>query len=245
MPTRQAIVFFIACLITASISTAFSESPGHSALCLLFFLSGMLSYWFTINLSEGERDGVLKVVCGLALLQTAVLALQIFNVISMLPGPLIAEKDNLTGTIGNPEFISTVLAVAFFIALHLNKKGTLGVNRMAFLTGLCALLAGIVAAGSKGTLIFLAMYGIWRWKPGIKYLGPGVLIFIIFAFLYSPASITGRVFLWLTGAQMFIAHPLAGVGLGQFENNYLQTVHVIFSTWPGAAAYFGSYTSAV
>lgn len=245
IPSNRAILFFAAYIITASVSIALSPSPWHSFLCLLLLFSGFLSYWFMLNLSEGERERTLKVVCGLALLQIGVLTLQTFNVIALLPGPLIIEQGRLTGTIGNPEFLSTVLAVAFLISLHLNKTGKLPLNRTMFLAGLCALLAGIVAAGSKGTLIFLALYGLWRWKPGFKSFGLTSLTLGIFASLYSPASIAGRVFLWLVGAQMFIAHPLAGVGLGQFENNYLQTVYGIFSSWPGMAGYFGSYTSAV
>ena len=245
VPTVRVIAFLAVAIAGTFLSAVLSPAPRHALLQSMFIASGFISYWLMLNLEENENIKVLKVVVGAALFQVAVIALQCFNNVSFLSGPLLMEGWRLTGTVGNPEFLSTLFAAAFFFALHLREKAEIKVSSFVFyiLTGL--LILGTIATGCKGTLFFMLMYGLWRWKPNFKVLGLSAFLLVLFAGLYSPGSIIGRIFLWIVGVRMFVSHPLFGVGLNQFENNYLETVYGLFRSWPGLSAYFGGYTSVV
>lgn len=243
LPTRRTVLFLAGYLLMLACMAGFSGEPRHAYIQLLYAICGCAMYLVTINTSDCQKIAALKIVCGIALIQCCLAALQSVNAVSFLPGVLIPVEGRLTGTVGNPEFLATLLGVSTLIVFHLREKSKSEKVQKWLAAGAAALFSGILAIGSKGTLLYLVLYGVWRFKRNFKLIAAGAMIFVLLMFLLSPASVLGRVFLWLTSIRMFIMNPVAGVGLGQFENNYLQTVHGFFSSMPAIAGYFGSYTS--
>lgn len=243
LPARRTILFLSGYLLMLGSMAWFSGEPRHAYIQLLYALCGCALYLVTINASDRQKDTALRIVCGIALLQCCLAALQAVNAISFLPGSLIPIEGRLTGTVGNPEFLATLLGVSTFIVLHFREKSQSEKARRWLAAGAAVLFFGILTIGSKGTILYLVLYGIWRFKRSLKLIAAGGMTFVLLMLLFSPASVLGRVFLWLTGLRMFIMNPVAGVGLGQFENSYLQSVHGFFSSLPAIAGYFGGYTS--
>ncbi len=243
LPARHTFLFLAGYLLMLGSMAWFSGEPRHAYIQLLYALCGCTIYLVTINASDCQKHTALKIICGIALIQCCLAALQAVNAVSFLPGVLIPVEGRLTGTVGNPEFLATLLGVSTLIVLYFRDKSESKIIQRWLAAGAAALFFGILAIGSKGTILYLVLYGIWRFKRNFKLIAVGAMTFVLLMLLFSPASVLGRVFLWLTSLRMFIMNPIAGVGLGQFENKYLQTVHGFFSSMPAIAGYFGSYTS--
>jgi O-antigen ligase len=156
------------------------------------------------------------------------------------PGPESAVYGRATGTIGDPNELAAALvvglAVATAFAVNRHVQGAL----RALSAGSAVLcLAGILLSLSRGGLIgvgagllfAVVVGGRWRWRvlavcAAVAFLGVGY-----FAFLASlPAKErvlnvggagggTGRLDLWTVGLRMVSAHPVRGVGTGQFANS--------------------------
>lgn len=243
LPARRTILFLAAYLVFLGSMAWFSGEPRHAYIQVLYALCGCALYLVTINASDSQKTTALKFACGIALIQCCLAALQAANAVSFLPGVLLPVEGRLTGTVGNPEFLATLLGVSILIVLYFREKCESEVIQRWLAAGAAVLLFGILAIGSKGTILYLALYGVWRFKRNLKLIAAGAITFVLLMLVFSPASVLGRLFLWLTSLRMFIMNPVAGVGLGQFENNYLQTVHGFFSSLPAIAGYLGSYTS--
>jgi len=243
LPARRTILFLAGYLLMLGSMAWFSGEPRHAYLQLLYAICGCAIYLVTINASDCQKNTALKIVSGIALIQCCLAALQAVNAVSFLPGVLIPVEGRLTGTVGNPEFLATLLGVSTLIVLYFREKAESEKVQRWLAAGAAALFLGILAIGSKGTILYMVLYGVWRFKRNFKLIAVGAMTFVLLMLLFSPASVLGRVFLWLTSLRMFIMNPVTGVGLGQFENNYLQTVHGFFSSMPAVAGYFGSYTS--
>ena len=243
LPARRTLLFLAGYLLLLGIMASFSGEPRHAYLQLLYAICGCAIYLATVNASDCQKTTALKLACGVALIQCSLAALQAVNAVPFLPSVLIPVEGRLTGTVGNPEFLATLLGVSTLIVLYFREKSESEKVQRWLVAVAAALFLGIIAIGSKGTILYLALYGIWRFKRSVKLIVAGAMAFVLLMLLFSPASVLGRAFLWLTSLRMFMTNPVAGVGLGQFENNYLQTVHGIFSSLPAIAGYFGSYTS--
>lgn len=243
IPSSRVLIFISASLALFTGMVILSDFPRHAFLQLLYILSGILIYFAALNADERGGEAALWSICGIALLQIGVILFQAAAPYPFLPATLIPVEGRLTGTIGNPEFLATVLGTAFFLLLHLREKHKSPWHRRLLAAGAAMTLAGIILLVSKGTLLFLALYWLWRRSKKIALVAGGAAAFIAVVYLLSPASILGRIFLWYTSLHIFAHNPIAGVGLGQFENSYLQAVHSIFSASPGVATIFGGYTS--
>jgi len=243
LPARRTLLFLAGYLLLLVIMAGFSGEPRHAYLQLLYAICGCAIYLVTVNASDCQKTTALKLACGVALIQCSLAALQAVNAVPFLPSVLIPVEGRLTGTVGNPEFLATLLGVSTLIVLYFREKSESEKVQRWLVAAAAALFLGIIAIGSKGTILYLALYGIWRFKRSVKLIVAGAMAFVLLMLLFSPASVLGRAFLWLTSLRMFMINPVAGVGLGQFENNYLATVHGLFSSIPAIAGYFGSYTS--
>jgi O-antigen ligase len=148
-----------------------------------------------------------------------------------------------TGTIGDPNEFAAVLVVGICLAATFVLTPRSGAVRIGALgaVGVCAL--GIFLSLSRGGLIALAcailaavvMGG--RWRPivaiaAIAVAVSTVLYFAMFASLPARERITtvqqgggsGRTSLWTVGWRMVEAHPVRGVGTGNFP---VSSVHYL------------------
>jgi len=170
--------------------------------------------------------------------------------VSAIASPPAAESavaGRATGTVGDPNELAAALVVGLALAT------AFAINRgvSAPLRGLSAIsavlcLAGILISLSRGGLLGVAgalvvavfMGGRWRGRVLAVCASIAGLAVAYFAFVASlPAKErvlnvgggTGRLDLWTVGLRMIEAHPVRGVGSGQFA---ISSVHYLLR--PGA-----------
>ena len=161
----------------------------------------------------------------------------------------IQGSDRLAGTLGDANALAAVLVAGVVIAFALayEIKGKPIVRILLVLAGalclLCNLLTlsrgGLVALGVA--LIAAVIFG-GRWRAFAAVMGVLIALAVVgfFAFVATPeqtARVTnieqgggsGRTDLWTVGWRMVEAHPIRGVGAGNFQS---ESIHYLIA--PGA-----------
>lgn len=154
------------------------------------------------------------------------------------PGPESAVYGRATGTIGDPNELAAALVVglaiatAFAVNRHVKTalRGMSAASAVLCLAGILLSLSrgGLIGVGA-GLLIAVVVGGRWRWRVlavcgAVAFLGIGYFAFV--ASLPAKERVlnvsgggTGRLDLWTVGLRMVSAHPVQGVGTGQFANS--------------------------
>jgi hypothetical protein len=203
------------------------------------------------QLSGRERRVLLAWVVAAASLQLAIALLQGAGAGALLPAALQPRVgDGAFGSVGNPEFLSTLLGVAAVLAVDLLPPAPPAVQRWRVGAIVGALLLGLLAARNKGGLALVGAWLLWRalapWpraRPWI--LGAALAAALALVALFAPGSVRGRALLWLASGQVIADHPWLGVGAGRFQDAYLPAVQALFSHHPRLAAALGSHTAQV
>jgi putative inorganic carbon (HCO3(-)) transporter len=164
------------------------------------------------------------------------------------PDPSLGESDRLAGTIGDSNALAAVLVAGVVLSLalayELRRKPLIRIALVAIAV-LCLLCNFLTL--SRGGLIALAVAMVaaivvgGRWRAAAALLSVGVAISVVgfFAFLATPeqtARVTsfsgggsGRTDLWTVAGRMVAAHPVKGVGAGNFQ---AESIHYLIE--PGA-----------
>lgn len=243
LPSTKTLLFMACFILTGALQGWTSTAPLTSVMQLAFFLGACLLYLAFLQFDHSDLEKLLQVLFVASLLQLALIVPQQLSWHGVLPAALIGTQDRLFGTIGNQEFLSTLLGVGFFIGLHFRDRSSDKQSRVLLLIACSALLLGLVLAKNKGALLFVALYFLWRRYPSYKLLvGLGAMALVLSIFVF-PESIKGRVLLWMVAALMYAQHWVTGVGFLQFENHYLDIVRDLFDAHPALAEMFGSHTA--
>lgn len=156
------------------------------------------------------------------------------------------------GIFNDPNDLGLLFIMALPMAMLLAARGgLLGMRRLFWWTGAGLLMYGIYLTSSRGALLALiAVLGIWVWRRrglvAAAILGVGALGGIMMLpsrmgeIDAGEASAAGRVDAWYSGLEMFIAHPLLGIGPGNFaDNNFNLTAHNSLVLVLAETGYFG------
>lgn len=214
------------------LSITWAEHPGHAfEIALRYILNAFL---FLIVFTAVRTPQHVK-----WLLFAFVTASTLSGAYGLIATPPPGEEDRLAGTVGEPNQLATVLVAGLVIllALAVVEKGK-PLVRITLLAaaGLC-LIANFLTLSRAG-LIALAMamvaavFVAGRWRPQ-AFAAAGVVLatlFVFFAFLATPAqrervtsvgtgSTSGRSDIWTVAGRMVQAHPINGVGVGQFQTS--------------------------
>jgi O-antigen ligase len=148
--------------------------------------------------------------------------------------PNASVPGRLTGTIGDPNEQAAVLVAAIPMALAL-ARSLRGRRELQLLCWMAILIcvAGIVETLSRGGLVSFGVMmlaaviwgGRWRRIAVVLVLVAAVGTVGYFAFAASSSAVSrvsssnsdGRSDIWAVGLRMFRAHPLLGVGSGNFQ----------------------------
>jgi O-antigen ligase len=214
---------------------ATDTSAGLTALSR--FLPNMLLLPIAYTAVREGRD--VKLVLG-AVLAGAVVAAA-FGVLKP-PDASIATEGRATGTIGDPNELAAALLVGLALATGFLLGRALSPGKRLFaLVAIPMCAGGIFLSLSRGGLIALAatlvagpiFAGRWRLAMTavlLTVVASGVLYFTEFASLPARERVTtsnggsGRSDLWTVGLRMVQAHPIRGVGVGNFpavSRNYV------------------------
>jgi O-antigen ligase len=226
----------IAFLVWGAITLIWATQTGPGITALSRYLPNLLLLPIAYTAIRGRRDAMLVLA---AIVIGAVLAAG-FGILQP-PEASIASEGRATSTIGDPN----ELAAALLVGLALATGFALGRGRSPLLTlgallaiPLCA--AGIFLSLSRGGLIALAAVLVagtvlaGRWRLAVTAIlvvvaASGVVYFTQIASLPARERVTtsnggsGRSDLWTVGLRMVDAHPIGGVGVGNFpvvSHNY-------------------------
>jgi O-antigen ligase len=153
--------------------------------------------------------------------------------------PPTTDQDRLAGTIGEPNQLAAVLVAGVVIALALAvvEKGR-PLLRLLLVTaaGLC-LLTTFLTLSRAGLIalvvaMIVAVIVAGRWRAQVFAVAALVIttLLVFFAFIATQhqrdrvssvgtGSTTGRSDIWTIGWRMVQAHPVDGVGVGQFQTS--------------------------
>jgi putative inorganic carbon (hco3(-)) transporter len=236
-----ALVLFLA---WGALSMLWATQPSVTLSNLGRYAPDILLLPIAYTATRTRRDLIL--VLGAIVLGAIVAAL--FAVASPPPSAEIAEESvRSTGTVGDPNELAAVLLVGLSLSAGFAlSKGRAPLMRLlaTFAIPLCA--GGIFLSLSRGGLIALGsvlvagafLAGRWRLAITAMLVAVaigGVLYFTEIASLPARERVTtahggsGRSDLWTIGLRMFKAHPVTGVGLGNF-----QSVSANYTLQPGA-----------
>jgi O-antigen ligase len=217
-----------------TISIAWSESSSGALTSVTRYALNAVLVPIAYTAIRDRRDAV-------RILATLVGGATVAAVSAVLaaPGPESAVYGRATGTIGDPNELAAALvvglALATAFAVNRHIRGSLravsaGSATLCLLGILLSLSRGGLLGVGAGLLIAVLVGGRWRRRVlavcgAVAVLGVGY-----FAFLASlPARErvlnvsggggTGRLDLWTVGLRMIGAHPVRGVGSGQFANS--------------------------
>lgn len=247
----------IAFLTWGAITLLWSTQTGPGLTALSRYLPNILLLPIAYTAMRGRRDVMLVLA---AIVIGAVLAAG-FGILQP-PEASIALEGRATGTIGDPNELAAALLVGLALAagFALGRERSPALRLGALLAiPLCA--AGIFLSLSRGGLIALAALLVagtvfaGRWRLAVTAIlvavvAGGVVYFTQIASLPARERVTssnggsGRSDLWTVGLRMVDAHPLGGVGVGNFpvvSRNYalqpgaLRRSDLIFSAEPKIA----------
>jgi O-antigen ligase len=223
----------------AAVSVAWSESHALALTGALRYALNALLLPIAYSAVRDRRDAeriLAAIVIGAAVAAASAIALP--------PPSESAAFGRAIGTVGDPNELASVLVVGLAIAAAFaaNRHISAPLRVLSGISaGLC--LAGILISLSRGGLIgaacalILAVIVSGRWRGRVLALCAALAVLGVgyFTFVASvPAqqrveNVTreggsGRLTVWTVGARMVEAHPIRGVGAGQFE---LTSVHYL------------------
>lgn len=144
------------------------------------------------------------------------------------------------GIFNDPNDLGMLFIVCLPMAMYLRgRQGASKPGKLLWLAIAGMLVYGIYLTDSRGTLLALiVLLGVHIWhRRGVVaagVLGAGSLVLMMLLpsrlqeMQVSEASAMGRVDAWYHGLQMFLAHPVLGIGPGAYSDNFALTAHNSF-----------------
>jgi hypothetical protein len=241
----------------AALTLVWAPSTGSGLTALLQYVLILLLLPIGYKAVRRRRDLAVVLV---AIVLGAIVAAGVSIV--QPPDPSVVESTRATGTIGDPNELAAAVLAGLAIAIgFLLARGFPTLLRLAGLVAvpLCAL--GMFLSVSRGGLVALSvMFAVGtitagRWRLAmtailIAFVAGGVLYFTELAPLPAREHVvtnnggTGRSELWTVGLRIVRAHPVGGVGVGNFtqaspryvlEPGLLEHTHLIFAAQPKVA----------
>jgi hypothetical protein len=205
--------------------------------------------WTVRSLSARAVLWLVGSIHAYALVQAGVAGAELLAARGVIPalGPLGTSNGWAVGSVGNPEFLATVLAVGAFCGLHLRTLAAVRL-RVPLAAGSAILIAAIAATGSKGTLALVVLLAVATVPRGRRLVaGTWPLVAIVMAALVwrRPAGSLGRLEVWLASGAQILATPLHGVGLGRFDDAWMASTYRLMTASSWFRTTFAPYTGDV
>jgi O-antigen ligase len=250
-------IFFIAMFIPLLLSGSpfelqFYGSYGRNTGFLTYFLLILIFISALVYSNENLMHRIAKGIIYTGAFETAYTFLQYYKI-----DPIKWNNVDgwLFGTFINPNFLSAFLGIScvviFASIIDLRTKSSIKIwLALQLLATLFIIIKSQSVQGLAITLVgATVLIFLWlqkKFKSRIIYFGYFGIIFIgslvsIFGFLQKgplkqmlyQESISFRGDFWQAGWQMFMHHPLTGVGLDSYGNWYLQYRSLVAATRPG------------
>ncbi len=224
----------------AALSVVWAEQSGAAVTSVYRYALNFILFLIIPAAVRNARH--VKLVAGMFILGGVLNA-----VYGLLHPASASDADRLAGTVGEPNQLAAVLVAALALAVGMfviSRRASL-VRLVAGIAGALCLLgmfltlsrAGLVAFG---VVLIAAVLAAGRWRGRAAAL---VIVFALGTVIYFSAFAstaarqrvttinggTGREDIWTVGWRMVQAHPITGIGVGNFQNT---SIHYLLQ--PGA-----------
>ena len=236
-------VLFPAFIVAGMLSMAANGWVGGARVRFLEFLPSLIAMVLVAQASHSPKNltRIMWVMCLSALVLTDHGIQQVHLGEAWTGMPTVQDgRIQYVGIFSDPNDMAMVLVMAMPMALLLSGRGGwLGLRRLFWWALGLALLYGVFLTDSRGAfLAVMAMAGVWVWlKRGLLVAGvlgtAGMAVLMMLPTRMQEldageSSAYGRIETWYDGIQMFIEHPLFGVGVGNFTEHTWLTAHNSF-----------------
>jgi O-antigen ligase len=239
----------------SALSLLWATSVGTGVTSLSRYAPNILLLPIAYTAIRNRRD--LMLVVGAIVFGAIVAAM--FGILSPPPPDVIEESSRATGTVGDPNELAAFLLVGLALAAGVGRgQGRSPLVKIVATVTVPLCAAGIFLSLSRGGLVAFGVMlivgtffaGRWRLVLAVMLVvivASGVLYFTELASLPAREHVTqagggtGRSDIWKLGLRMVHAHPITGVGVGNFpvvSPNYalqpgaLLRADLIFSSAP-------------
>ena len=166
---------------------------------------------------------------------------------------MIEGRITYLGFLNDPNDLAMSMLITLPMCLHLAQRSKAFLLRLGFRAAAVFILYGVYLTNSRGAIlgagsmlmVFSARrYGLWRSLIVVPLLAAPLVLLApsrIGEISADEDSAAGRVEAWYEGFQMLRAHPLFGVGKGQFTDHHNLTAHnsyMLIMAELGLAGYF-------
>ncbi len=239
-PTYLLFVVFIAIGMFSMVTSGWT---GGAVVRFFEFLPMLIAFGLVAQASHSPRNCVriMWVIC----LAAIVLTVHGIEQVELGEGwtgmPTVQDgRIQYVGIFSDPNDLAMLFVMAIPMALLLSSRGGFaGLRRLFWMLVALTLVYGVYLTDSRGAfLAVMAMAGVWVWQKrgmivaGILGVGGlGVLMMLptrLQELDASESSAYGRIETWYDGLQMFMAHPLFGVGVNNFTEHTYLTAHNSF-----------------
>ncbi|MFT3756169.1 MAG: O-antigen ligase family protein [Pseudoxanthomonas sp.] len=222
------------------LSLAVTGWMGGAQMAFVDFLPCVISFFLLAN--AVNRPSYTRVIMAAIVLCAFVLAMHGVQQASSgvgWTGQTMVEDGRIqyVGIFSDPNDLGMLFVISLPMAIYLGSRGGfLGLRRLFWFCGCLLLAYGIYLTNSRGSfLAVVAMTAVYIWiQRGVIWaamLGAGAMVVLrmmpsrLDELNVQESSASGRIDAWYEGMQMFIAHPVLGVGAGQFTEYHYLTAH--------------------
>jgi O-Antigen ligase. len=227
-------------LVALFLSLAVTGWIGGARIAAVDFLPCVISFFLLAN--AVNRPSYTRVIMTVIVLCAFVLAVHGVQQASSgvgWTGQTTVEDGRIqyVGIFSDPNDLGMLFVISIPMAVYLGSRGGfLGMRRLFWFCGCLLLCYGIYLTNSRGSfLAVVTMTAVYIWiqrgRVWAAMLGAGALVLLrlmpsrLDQLNVQESSASGRIDAWYEGMQMFITHPLLGVGAGQFTQHHYLTAH--------------------
>jgi O-antigen ligase len=227
-PQFTAVLFFF--LFWVVLSLTWSEVPGKGVESVTRYILDAFLFVIVYTAVRTRRHVIW-------LVGAFVTASALSGAYGLVAPPTPGTGDRLAGTIGEPNQLAAVLVAGVVLSLALAvvmKDNPLLRIGLVGASGLC-LLATFLTLSRAGLIALICaaiasviVAGRWRAPAAAFALATLAALFVFFAVVASPEQRgrvtqinggSGRSDIWTVGWRMVQAHPVRGIGVGQFQTS--------------------------
>lgn len=222
--------------VSAFILAAAFLAPSLKEPLALISISAALCFLFS-TLEDDDREKVKVAIIFVAACQTLLIFISYFS--SGEPDSIGLRRLNSVpvGTVGNPDFLATVIAAAMFFLIRLDWPKW---RRTALLA---VLFAGLIATRSRGTIAIVTLFSVIQFIPRWATVAVVTASAGLVGLMWERFA--GRVQLWWTSIVAISNKTWLGYGLDNFDSAYFNTNLQIMAENQNYRRTFGPWSSQV
>lgn len=225
----------LTCLAVAGVGAFVANSLEIKEILVLPILFAAMLILFA-TLTARERTLISWGIVSVAAIQVALVLIS-YTLGSLDQLGLHQLNSVPVGSVGNPDFLATIIAAGIFLLLQTQASKHFKFSMLVFL------FVGLLLTKSRGTIALVFLLIAWEWIPKWATLSTGAVLISAIGIFWEKFA--GRIQLWWVSIIAFLERPLSGHGLESFDSVYFNTNLSLMSENESFRSTFGPWSSQV